>query len=292
MLAADIEYGRYEAGLLDQIRSNNFAASLSILALTAVATVSGDPELARGFSTAAGLVAGGQKAYTTDQLLDQTISVLQQQMRASRAAQRGRILEKLDEPYQTWTFCLAFQDAQAYERAGTLNAALVEIAATASEARRTNEAAADSVSPMIPYGRGPVAAALRAFVFPPDRALCPHGWRSSPTWWTRGHSSSAGCELVPARRAAPGRRDPELQAARRALIEDIVADARVDAEGKRLLQAARSIGRKGMGQITSTGVTAEEVELFCEQMTAAGATKCERTKQADGSYNVVVDHPD
>ena len=60
-----------------------------------------------------------------------------------RAAQRERLLTKLGEPYQNWTFCLALQDAQAYERAGTLNAALAEIAATASAARRANEAAAE-----------------------------------------------------------------------------------------------------------------------------------------------------
>lgn len=239
MLAADIEYGRYETRLLDQIRSNNFAASLSILTLTAVATVSGNPELARGFSTAAGLVAGGQKAYTTDQLLSQTIPALQDQMRASRAAQRALILSKLGEPYQNWTFCLAFQDAQAYERAGTLNAALAEISAGASDARRTNEAAADSVAPVIPYGRDPVAAALRAFVFPSDRTL----------WQPRLQVIMELIEaenILPQPNVTPLRRrsrllaggTPEIQAARRQLVEDIIADSRTSAADKDLLQAA------------------------------------------------------
>lgn len=240
MLAADIEYGRYEASLLDQIRSNNFAASLSILALTAVATVSGDQELARGFSTAAGLVAGGQKAYTTDQLLNQTVSVLQQQMRASRAAQRARILDKLGDPYQTWTFCLALQDAQAYERAGTLNAALAEISATASEARRTNEAIADGVVPVIPYGRDPVAIALRAYVFPAGQQAL---------WDARlgivMDVMQAG-DILPQPNVTPLRRrsrllaggTPEIQAARRELIQDLINDSRVDAADKALLQAA------------------------------------------------------
>jgi CRISPR/Cas system type I-B associated protein Csh2 (Cas7 group RAMP superfamily) len=47
-----------------------------------------------------------------------------------------------------------------------------------------------------------------------------------------------------------------------------------------------------MGQDTYTGLTEEEVELFCEQMMAAAATKCEKSKQPDGSYNVVVEFPD
>jgi hypothetical protein len=239
MLAADIEYGRYEAGLLDQVRNNNFAASLSILTLTAVATVSGDPELARGFSTAAGLVAGGQKAYTTDQLLNQTISVLQQQMRASRAAQRARILEKLGEPYQTWTFCLAFQDAQAYERAGTLNAALADISAAASDARRINEAAADAVSPVIPYGRDPVAAALRTFVFPTDRALWPQRLALiTDLIQTSDIYPQPNMTVLRRRSRILAGGTPELQAARRQLIQDLIADARVDSADKGLLQAA------------------------------------------------------
>jgi hypothetical protein len=239
MLAADIEYGRYETGLLDEIRRNNFAASLSILTLTAVATVSGNPELARGFSTAAGLVAGGQKAYTTDQLLSQTISVLQQQMRASRARQRERLLTKLGEPYQNWTFCLAFQDAQVYERAGTLNAALDEISATASEARRANEAAADAVVPMIPFGRSPLAVALRAFATPANSVL-------------RAERQAIITDLIQTKNILPlpntnvtGRRlyllgggTPEIQAAQRELATFLIASDRVDAEAKSLLQGA------------------------------------------------------
>lgn len=239
MLAADIEYGRYETRLLDEIRSNNFAASLSTLTLTAVATVSGNPELARGFTTAAGLIVAGQKAYTTDQLLNQTISVLQQQMRATRAAQRERILTKLGEPYQNWTFCLALQDAQAYERAGTLNAALAEIAATASEARRTNEANADAVVPMIPYDRGGLAQALRSFVYPTDRAL----------WQGRLELVAALIEednLLPVAGLTPLVRrarilfgaGAENEAARRQLIEALIDDSRVDDDSKRLLGEA------------------------------------------------------
>lgn len=47
-----------------------------------------------------------------------------------------------------------------------------------------------------------------------------------------------------------------------------------------------------MAQDTFTGVEEAAVDLFCEQMKAAGATKCERTKQPDGTYNVVVESPD
>jgi hypothetical protein len=239
MLAADIEYGRYEADLLDQIRRNDFASSISILTLTAVATVSGNPELARGFSTAAGLVAGGQKAYTTDQLLNQTISVLQEQMRASRAAQRERILTKLGEPYQNWTFCLALQDAQAYERAGTLNAALAEISATASAARRANEAAADAVVPMVPYGRGGLAAALRAFGSPANRALVPARQSILADLVDRGNILPMPDVNVTGRvLRLLGGSGPAIEPEQRRLVDALIADPRVDAGARALLQEA------------------------------------------------------
>jgi hypothetical protein len=47
-----------------------------------------------------------------------------------------------------------------------------------------------------------------------------------------------------------------------------------------------------MAQVAFTGLAEAEVELFCQQMMASGATKCESSKQADGSYNVVVEYPD
>lgn len=239
MLAADIEYGRYEAGLLDQIRRNDFASSISILTLTAVATISGNPELARGFSTAAGLVAGGQKAYTTDQLLNQTISVLQEQMRASRAAQRERILTKLGEPYQNWTFCLALQDAQAYERAGTLNAALAEISATASAARRANEAAADAVVPMIPYGRGGLAAALRAFGSPANRTLVPRRQEIITDLVDKGNIlPMQNIDLTGRVLRLLGGSGPTIEPEQRRLVDALIADSRVEDDAKALLREA------------------------------------------------------
>lgn len=242
MMAADIEYGRYETNLLENVRNNNFAGSLSVLALTAVATVSGDPELARGFSTAAGLIVGGQKAYSTDQLLNQTISVLQQQMRASRAAQRERILTRLGEPYQVWTFCLALQDAQAYERAGTLNAALAEISATASEARRTNEANADAVVPTIPYGRSGLAAALRAFASPTDRTLVPDRQALiTELIQTDNILPLPNINVTGRRLRLLGGSGPEIEAEQRRLVNLLIdsRDPRVDPEARRLLEEAR-----------------------------------------------------
>lgn len=238
MLAADIEYGRYETRLLENVRTNNFAGSLSVITLSAVAGVIGDRELVRGLTTATGIIAGGQKAYTTDQLLNETVSVLQQQMRASRAAQRAMILSKLNQPYATWSFCLAFQDAQAYERAGTLNAALAEIAASASQARRENEAIADAVTPMLAYERGGLATALRAYVFPVDRTL-----------WPARRTIAVG--LVESRNIPPLNGTPlyrlsrilngsgtELEAARRALAEGLLDDGTVDEGTKTLLREA------------------------------------------------------
>lgn len=239
MLAADMQYGRYESNLLEEVRNNNFAAALSILILSSTAGVIGDRDLARGFTTATGIIAGGQKAYTTDQLLNETVSVLQQQMRASRAAQRALILSKLGQPYVNWTFCLAFQDAQAYERAGTLNAALAEISASASQARRTNEANADAVATMLPYERNALAVALREFTFPADRNL----------WTARRQivfELVQDNDLLPQPNSTVPLRvarilngsSPEMQAARQQLARAIIADPRTTPEAKAALERA------------------------------------------------------
>jgi hypothetical protein len=239
MVAADIEYGRYETNLLNDVRSNNLAASLSILILSSVAGVVGDRQVAQGLTTATGIIAGGQKSYTTDQLLNETVSVLQQQMQASRAAQRTLILSKLGEPYAAWNFCLALQDAQAYERAGTLNAALAEIAATASESRRTNEAAANSVIPMIPFDRGPLSQSLKDFAFPPDRAL----WQArlaiiGDLIQTGNLLPLPNSNLVVRRSRILFGSGAQYEEARRQLAQAIIDDSRADEASRRLLREA------------------------------------------------------
>jgi hypothetical protein len=198
-----------------------------------------DRQVARSLTTATGIIAGGQKAYTTDQLLNETVSVLQQQMQASRAAQRTLILSKLGEPYSNWNFCLALQDAQAYERAGSLNAALAEIAATASEARRTNEAAAASVIPMIPFDRGPLSQSLKDFVFPPDHAL----WQArlaivGDLIQTGNLLPLPNANLVVRRSRILFGSGAQYEAARRQLAQAIIDDSRPDDASKALLRRA------------------------------------------------------
>jgi len=162
--AADEQYLQYERSLLENSRNTNFAASLSIALLTAIAGVSGNVNLARGFTTAAGLINVGNKAYTTDQLLNQTVAVLQTQMEASRANRLASILSQLSKPYADWTFCSAMSAVQLYEQAGTLNAALTDISASATQAREAGNARVEAVQ-RTTYARGPLWTALQSYVY-------------------------------------------------------------------------------------------------------------------------------
>ena len=101
-----------------QTCATTISASISVLLLSSLAGVIGDLELSRGLTTALSIIAGGQKASTTDQLLGDIVSVLQVRMRASLVAERVIILSELFEPYVSWNLCLAFQFGPAYDRAG------------------------------------------------------------------------------------------------------------------------------------------------------------------------------
>lgn len=164
MFAVDRSYNDYERQLLDSVRSGDTGAAIATIGLSTVAGVVGDENLARGLTTASAIVTGTHTAIGRDYLLNQTIGVLQTQMRASRATQRGVILERLALPYADWTFCIALSDALAYEQAGTLNAALVEVAASAAEANEEGQARAEQAIPTVAFNRSTQATALRGFL--------------------------------------------------------------------------------------------------------------------------------
>lgn len=140
MFAVDRAYNDYERQLLDAVRSSDAGEVVATLGLSTVAGVVGDETLARGAATGSATVTGTHTTIGRDDLLNQTISVLQTQMRASRATQRAIVLERLALPYADWTACIALADALAYEQAGTLNAALAAMAASAARANEQGQA--------------------------------------------------------------------------------------------------------------------------------------------------------
>lgn len=162
MTAADLTYRQYERDLLAFSRQNDLGASLATQLLAVIGGASGSQDLSRAANLTTGAVNGTQSAFAKS-LLGQTVSVLQTHMRAQRAAQNALIIERLAWDYETWNNCQAFSAAVAYEQAGTLNAALAAMAASATDEERRNEGAAQQALREVNFSAAPLPAALRAY---------------------------------------------------------------------------------------------------------------------------------
>lgn len=163
MFAADVAYNQYERNLLDSIRENDLGATSASLMLSTVGSVVGVEELARALDVTNSLVTGTHTAIGRDYLLNQTLTTLQTQMRASRNTQRALILRRFDLSTTDWNSCMALSDVVAFEQAGTLNAA---IAAAAASAATANQLADRQVQSAIraELATGPLPDALRAYI--------------------------------------------------------------------------------------------------------------------------------
>lgn len=163
MAAADTNYTEYERNLLAFSRQNELGGSLATLLLSAIGGASGSQDLSRAANITSGVVAGTQTAFAKS-LLNQTVSVLQTHMRAERATQAAQIIEHLALPYDQWNTCLALREAIAYEHAGTLNAALAAMAASATDEEREGDADEDQAIQRIAYRTDALAVGLAAYL--------------------------------------------------------------------------------------------------------------------------------
>ena len=203
IFAVDLAYYQYERNLLDSIRDNDLGAASASLLLSSIGSVIGDQNLARALSTTNSIVTGTHTAIDRDYLLNQTITVLQTQMRANRATQRALIITRRALDYEDWDSCMALSDVLAFEQSGTLNGALASVAADAASAQRQGEQQArDAVAP-VAFARDPLVLALNNFIFPSDRSL----W-SERTALANGIISDLG--LMPSATAPIGIRRQQL----------------------------------------------------------------------------------
>lgn len=163
MDAATERYLAYERDLLAFSRQNDLGASLATQLLSAVGAASGSAAISEATNITSGAVAGTQSAFAKS-LLNQTVSVLQTHMRAARAAQRAIIIPRLAMPYANWDMCQALEDARDYEHAGTLNAALAAMAASAADEERDNNADVQQAIREISFSGSAVPAALQAYL--------------------------------------------------------------------------------------------------------------------------------
>lgn len=161
--AANIAYNAYERDLLNLVRNNDVGTSLASQLLALIGGASRSENLTRAAGLAGGAANGVRDALSRS-LLGQTMTVLQTHMRASRAAQYAIILSRLPLPYENWDTCMALSDALAYEQAGTLNAALAAMSATASDEESQNQDDAQQALRRITFTRDAMSIALRAYL--------------------------------------------------------------------------------------------------------------------------------
>jgi hypothetical protein len=167
MTAADMSYNQYERDLLAFTRQNDLGGSIANQLLSAVGAASGSRALSRATNIASGAVSGTQSAFAKS-LLNQTVSVLQTHMRAQRSRQYALIVERLNWPYETWNICMALSDALAYEQAGTLNAALAAMEASATDQERRGDENAQRAIRHVFLATDALATALDSYLNPAD----------------------------------------------------------------------------------------------------------------------------
>lgn len=143
MLIADRRYSEFELSLSNESRGGNFASSFASIGLTTAAALSSEAA-AQTLATLDTGLKGATQSYAKDFLFDQTVPALQNQMRASRATIRERIYERRSRSIEEWPICWALHDIIAYEQAGTLVGAIVDITATSAEEQQEAEESAEA----------------------------------------------------------------------------------------------------------------------------------------------------
>jgi hypothetical protein len=125
MYAIDIAYSKYELDLTRERQNVGFLSTLTLLGLTTAGTLVGGAETKTILSATATGVTGTKEAYDKNVLVERTISVLQQQMRAQRKFVKVKIIERLRDPTSNYPLEFALSDVEEYYRAGTITGALI-----------------------------------------------------------------------------------------------------------------------------------------------------------------------
>jgi hypothetical protein len=147
MYAIDVEYTKYESQLTHENQDLNFASTAAATALTTAAALIPVAHTSRALSGVAAGVIGLDTAYNEKVLLSKTIQNVQTQMRANRSKQAAIIVAAMSCTTDNYPFGTAMSDIEAYYRAGTFTAGLVELSNTVGQAATIAQANKDAQSP-------------------------------------------------------------------------------------------------------------------------------------------------
>ncbi len=168
LYAIDLQYGAYEEQLFVEARSVNFLTSFTSIALTGVAAllqVSQVQAILAGIDTG---LKGTKESFDNEILLDRTLQVLIQQMRGERAKVRARIFAGLGNRDSSYPLPAALSDLRAYERAGTLAAALTSLSVDVGVSAAAAEKKASKAARTFSFRFSTVYTLLNKCVDPPS----------------------------------------------------------------------------------------------------------------------------
>lgn len=147
MYAIDLEYTKYESQLTHENQDINFATTAASLGLTTTASLVPVAQTSRLLSGIAGGVIGLDTAYNEKVLLAKSIQNVQTQMRANRDEQAALINASMSCSIANYPFGRALSDLEAYYRAGTFTAGLIQLSNTVNKAESEAKATKDAQSP-------------------------------------------------------------------------------------------------------------------------------------------------
>lgn len=164
MYLIDQNYNDWERGFLNESRTGNFVTTLASLGLSGAGSVTGAGDTSRTLAALNTALTGGKAGFDKEIMLDRTLQILMSKMRANRAKVKELILRRLSTGYAEWPIGLAMADLEAYENAGTLNAALNAIAEDTATDKRDSEKGAEQAIRTTAYDDSAAGQALQDYL--------------------------------------------------------------------------------------------------------------------------------
>lgn len=125
MRAVDIRFSQFESRLFRQNREAGFGATMATLGLTTAATLTSGS--ARAFAASAGLITAGRESFDKELLAQQTTLSIHTAMRARRATAAARLVAGTHAPLTVYSPNDLERDLRAYEDAGNVLSALIDV---------------------------------------------------------------------------------------------------------------------------------------------------------------------
>jgi hypothetical protein len=142
MAIIDYNYHQYEWALRDDSSIKDTSVDIVTLGLTAAATASGAEQVKTILSATAAGVIGANASIDKNVFKNNTIQVLQLQMRSLRAEREEQLIRGMGKPDADYPLQAGIRDIVAYYYAGSITGALIALTAEVGAKARSAENAA------------------------------------------------------------------------------------------------------------------------------------------------------